>query len=151
MYAKTAVRHYRRSRRTRIGSLSPIQEKAEEVLAMNVFKTLEEALTYHREDLPPDQARRAETVLEVTTTENKNAFVISTNYRRSISSMNRKKPEGIRAFLSVAYDFREAKRKDKEKRIEENLSGLTILRGACLLYTSPSPRDRQKSRMPSSA
>ena len=26
-----------------------------------------------------------------------------------------------------------------------------ILRGTCLLYTSPSPRDRQKSRMPSSA
>ena len=25
------------------------------------------------------------------------------------------------------------------------------LRAACLLYTSPSPRDRQKSRMPSSA
>ena len=25
------------------------------------------------------------------------------------------------------------------------------LQGACLLYTSPSPRDRQKSRMPSSA
>ena len=27
----------------------------------------------------------------------------------------------------------------------------TILRMICLLYTSPSPRDRQKSRMPSSA
>ena len=26
-----------------------------------------------------------------------------------------------------------------------------IENGACLLYTSPSPRDRQKSRMPSSA
>ena len=26
-----------------------------------------------------------------------------------------------------------------------------ILVGGCLLYTSPSPRDRQKSRMPSSA
>ena len=25
------------------------------------------------------------------------------------------------------------------------------LHGSCLLYTSPSPRDRQKSRMPSSA
>ena len=25
------------------------------------------------------------------------------------------------------------------------------LDGSCLLYTSPSPRDRQKSRMPSSA
>ena len=28
---------------------------------------------------------------------------------------------------------------------------LTIVRNTCLLYTSPSPRDRQKSRMPSSA
>ena len=27
----------------------------------------------------------------------------------------------------------------------------TIQVGTCLLYTSPSPRDRQKSRMPSSA
>ena len=27
----------------------------------------------------------------------------------------------------------------------------TILSGACLLYTSPSPRDRTRSRMPSSA
>ena len=27
----------------------------------------------------------------------------------------------------------------------------TLLNIACLLYTSPSPRDRQKSRMPSSA
>ena len=27
----------------------------------------------------------------------------------------------------------------------------TTLRLVCLLYTSPSPRDRQKSRMPSSA
>ena len=26
-----------------------------------------------------------------------------------------------------------------------------LVSGACLLYTSPSPRDRQKSRMPSSA
>ena len=28
---------------------------------------------------------------------------------------------------------------------------LRALSGSCLLYTSPSPRDRQKSRMPSSA
>ena len=32
----------------------------------------------------------------------------------------------------------------------ERLSGHAIAQG-CLLYTSPSPRDRQKSRMPSSA
>src|SRR5665213_3764936 len=30
-------------------------------------------------------------------------------------------------------------------------TGLTAYFGLCLLYTSPSPRDRQKSRMPSSA
>ena len=31
------------------------------------------------------------------------------------------------------------------------ISGLIALSCICLLYTSPSPRDRQKSRMPSSA
>ena len=30
-------------------------------------------------------------------------------------------------------------------------SGGTVRHLGCLLYTSPSPRDRQKSRMPSSA
>ena len=29
--------------------------------------------------------------------------------------------------------------------------GLAVVLTSCLLYTSPSPRDRQKSRMPSSA
>ena len=33
----------------------------------------------------------------------------------------------------------------------ERGAGKLIPPGACLLYTSPSPRDRQKSRMPSSA
>ena len=37
--------------------------------------------------------------------------------------------------------------------VEDLRSGLkdTVKAIACLLYTSPSPRDRQKSRMPSSA
>ena len=34
---------------------------------------------------------------------------------------------------------------DKEKKL------LGLMTDGCLLYTSPSPRDRQKSRMPSSA
>ena len=34
--------------------------------------------------------------------------------------------------------------------LEERL-GVRLLNRTCLLYTSPSPRDRQKSRMPSSA
>ena len=41
-----------------------------------------------------------------------------------------------------------------KKAREEDMNPITIAvldtRG-CLLYTSPSPRDRQKSRMPSSA
>ena len=48
--------------------------------------------------------------------------------------------------------FPEGKREEKDETLKE-----TALREAqeevnlCLLYTSPSPRDRQKSRMPSSA
>ena len=34
---------------------------------------------------------------------------------------------------------------------EGEIFGLLGPNGSCLLYTSPSPRDRQKSRMPSSA
>ena len=36
-------------------------------------------------------------------------------------------------------------------RQEDQYKDWTIMSEFCLLYTSPSPRDRQKSRMPSSA
>ena len=36
-------------------------------------------------------------------------------------------------------------------RFEEEFKAHLGVKYACLLYTSPSPRDRQKSRMPSSA
>ena len=39
---------------------------------------------------------------------------------------------------------------NKKTDIEYNIDSQTIT-FTCLLYTSPSPRDRQKSRMPSSA
>ena len=35
--------------------------------------------------------------------------------------------------------------------VANNIKGTIALPHSCLLYTSPSPRDRQKSRMPSSA
>ena len=44
--------------------------------------------------------------------------------------------------------------KSKVARAITLIGGLFLLSGllgTCLLYTSPSPRDRQKSRMPSSA
>ena len=37
------------------------------------------------------------------------------------------------------------------KERSEFIKSGAVVRNACLLYTSPSPRDRQKSRMPSSA
>ena len=39
----------------------------------------------------------------------------------------------------------------KGVRVMKDGNALCINCGRCLLYTSPSPRDRQKSRMPSSA
>ena len=46
-------------------------------------------------------------------------------------------------FLSPSHDHVFTKREKREILPEYN--------EGCLLYTSPSPRDRQKSRMPSSA
>ena len=40
---------------------------------------------------------------------------------------------------------------DNLKKKFNRVPGLTVILIGCLLYTSPSPRDRQKSRMPSSA
>ena len=38
-----------------------------------------------------------------------------------------------------------------EDYVKKNLENADEFSRPCLLYTSPSPRDRQKSRMPSSA
>ena len=62
----------------------------------------------------------------------------------------------------VAFDERDIKQDnptEQELRAWHEKSGLPLkrffntsgLQYNCLLYTSPSPRDRQKSRMPSSA
>ena len=38
-----------------------------------------------------------------------------------------------------------------DPKLEKSSDVIVKIGAACLLYTSPSPRDRQKSRMPSSA
>ena len=45
----------------------------------------------------------------------------------------------------------EALRQQVERLLAGGVHGMFPLGTNCLLYTSPSPRDRQKSRMPSSA
>ena len=63
---------------------------------------------------------------------------------------------------TLSIDLSDATQAVKESRFEDALSLLRVLLKenpnhidilylSCLLYTSPSPRDRQKSRMPSSA
>ena len=49
--------------------------------------------------------------------------------------------------LGLVYDV---EINDPEKQVDVKMT-LTSPACPCLLYTSPSPRDRQKSRMPSSA
>ena len=50
---------------------------------------------------------------------------------------------------AVREAVEEAKKIDEESMAKHNRDATVI--SICLLYTSPSPRDRQKSRMPSSA
>ena len=51
--------------------------------------------------------------------------------------------------------IRQEKNKTKRNDLKKNLPAICFSgqfnKRSCLLYTSPSPRDRQKSRMPSSA
>ena len=51
-------------------------------------------------------------------------------------------------FNEIFIKIQELKRLDPEREINQYALAQAVI---CLLYTSPSPRDRQKSRMPSSA
>ena len=50
----------------------------------------------------------------------------------------------------LLYEQNETQRSFMSQWFESSGMDCTVA-GTCLLYTSPSPRDRQKSRMPSSA
>ena len=65
------------------------------------------------------------------------------NLRQARKRIAREKAEKASAENRVTFGM---SRKDKAKAGSEREKILN-----CLLYTSPSPRDRQKSRMPSSA
>ena len=51
----------------------------------------------------------------------------------------------------IVYDIREIGTLSTTEYTVAKVVKLDDEHGICLLYTSPSPRDRQKSRMPSSA
>ena len=53
--------------------------------------------------------------------------------------------------ITISYSDMKFYHSDLEELIYRVLTKGAELQNVCLLYTSPSPRDRQKSRMPSSA
>ena len=58
-----------------------------------------------------------------------------------------------RGLICMAITEEKSKALNLDQMVRENKSGhgTAFTVSICLLYTSPSPRDRQKSRMPSSA
>ena len=59
--------------------------------------------------------------------------------------------QGNREEIEKYYLNNEEAKKNMESVILENLAIKWVVSNACLLYTSPSPRDVEESRMPSSA
>ena len=54
-------------------------------------------------------------------------------------------------YISFRHEQQAAHAADAYYRVSHKLAVVNVHLSPCLLYTSPSPRDRQKSRMPSSA
>ena len=57
-------------------------------------------------------------------------------------------PDGKLRYLDWSFSALKGEADKRKLKRPKLVDGATL---ACLLYTSPSPRDRQKSRMPSSA
>ena len=53
--------------------------------------------------------------------------------------------------MTVRERIAALREKMQDRKIDAYLVPTDDFHASCLLYTSPSPRDRQKSRMPSSA
>ena len=79
-------------------------------------------------------------------------------YGRLLSVVNRLPPDEVQTAVALPADQllsevrRQPLRKEKSATGQRHQSVLAIdIGGTCLLYTSPSPRDKRQSRMPSSA
>ena len=73
-------------------------------------------------------------------------LLLADGKRRRVESPKRKKRKHV-SFVGESHSVVAEKIRSSEKITNSELRKAL----ACLLYTSPSPRDRQKSRMPSSA
>ena len=114
-----------------------------EILALNKSvpsiskEVIDRLLALYESEMVDDADNRLRQYTErIWATLTKEERIILTKYTQTYSYLN----EPLRG---ISYYGARAR--------EEFEHDLPILTRACLLYTSPSPRDRQKSRMPSSA
>ena len=70
---------------------------------------------------------------------------------RQLATLIRAKVQIVEAFQALQEQSENPTLKVILSEIKQKVNEGSSLANACLLYTSPSPRDRQKSRMPSSA
>ena len=80
--------------------------------------------------------------MEPTTDENIAGYLPADDYNASLMM----KDGAVERWIEDFFDYFSEDHEWYTRRLPD-----TITITACLLYTSPSPRDRQKSRMPSSA
>ena len=71
--------------------------------------------------------------------------------RKDMASGYYKDDMGMKGGAMYKKGGKVGKKKQGYKARKDESIAMRIKKKSCLLYTSPSPRDRQKSRMPSSA
>ena len=107
-----------------------------------------------------------ETETSITFTHNNQPITIPCTFQSENPQQNNKEEQETKQITTAPtqYTFQKAKKrlqisdlveKNKEnlslETIQHSLKGTLIHESICLLYTSPSPRDKRQSRMPSSA
>ena len=80
-----------------------------------------------------------------------NILGLSARHQDTVSFIGRELAIDTRPSLPISIDGEVLAHTPVRARIAAGAIRVMVAREACLLYTSPSPRDRQKSRMPSSA
>ena len=65
--------------------------------------------------------------------------------------MSKLKKERLNQMIENALSYKQESKQFNSDFLQKKLKGFSLKPKVCLLYTSPSPRDRTRSRMPSSA
>ena len=99
------------------------------------------------------EAQSEKSVIESNNIASNEYAALKTTYDNSFTSATLQTLEGELAVLQSQYtpEMTEEEREALNASISEKQAEIDTEKAACLLYTSPSPRDRTRSRMPSSA